>query len=326
MPILSKVLRGDFIESIHVAYGVAVDENGAVVYATGDPHYLTCIRSSCKPFQASASVKSGAIDAAGFSEDEIALMCASHNGEDIHVKTAQSMLKKLGFTQDDYCCGIHAPYDTESHHTLIRSDKEATPLHNNCSGKHAGMLALCKHLEADPTDYIGKDHSVQKAIFNQIMGYTGLEKLSTAIDGCSAPTPFLTLSIIAGMFQKLASGNYPELDRLYNAMSNHPYLIGGRETFDTDFITAMNGKAVCKVGGEAIRGFGIRKEDGTVLGVVVKVLDGNLRALGSASMAFLNQIELLTNEDNEALKRYREPILKNHRKIEVGKISSAIDY
>ncbi len=319
-------MRGDFIESIHVAYGVAVDEKGDVVYATGDPHYLTCIRSSCKPFQASAAVKAGAVEAAGFSEDEIALMCASHNGEEIHEKTAQSMLKKLGFTPDDYCCGIHAPYDIDSHHALIKSGVELSPLHNNCSGKHAGMLSLCKNLGVDSADYIHPDHPVQKVIFDQIKNLTGLDKLSTAIDGCSAPTPFLTLSIIAGMFQKLASGKYPELDLLYNAMSNHPYLIGGRERFDTDFIKTMNGKAVCKVGGEAIRGFGFRKSDGTVLGLVVKVLDGNIRALEPSSMAFLNELELLTDEENHQLNKYREPVLKNHRKITVGKISSGIDF
>jgi L-asparaginase II len=326
MPILSKVMRGDFIESIHVAYGVAVDEKGDVVYATGDPHYLTCIRSSCKPFQASAAVKAGAVEAAGFSEDEIALMCASHNGEEIHVNTAKSMLSKLGFTPDNYCCGSHAPYDDASHHALIISGLAPSPLHNNCSGKHAGMLSLCKKLGADPKDYIDSDHPVQQAIIDQLKHLTGLEKLSTAIDGCSAPTPFLTLSIIASMFQKLASGKYLELDILFNAMSNHPYLIGGRKRFDTDFITAMNGKAVCKVGGEAIRGFGIRKPDGSVIGVVVKVLDGNIRALEPSSMAFLNEMELLTDEENQSLEKYREPVLKNHRKIIVGKISTGIDF
>ena len=190
MPILSKVMRGDFIESIHVAYGVAVDEKGDVVYATGDPHYLTCIRSSCKPFQASAAVKAGAVEAAGFSEDEIALMCASHNGEEVHVNTAKSMLSKLGFTPDNYCCGSHAPYDDASHHALIISGVAPSPLHNNCSGKHAGMLSLCKKLGADPKDYIDSDHPVQQAIIDQLKHLTGLEKLSTAIDGCSAPTPF----------------------------------------------------------------------------------------------------------------------------------------
>jgi L-asparaginase II len=188
------------------------------------------------------------------------------------------------------------------------------------------MLSLCKKLGADPKDYIDSDHPVQQAIIDQLKHLTGLEKLSTAIDGCSAPTPFLTLSIIASMFQKLASGKFSELNPLFNAMSNHPYLIGGRERFDTDFITAMNGKAVCKVGGEAIRGFGIRKPDGSVIGVVVKVLDGNIRALEPSSMAFLNEMELLTDEENQSLEKYREPVLKNHRKIIVGKISTGIDF
>ena len=326
MPILSKVLRGDFIESVHVAYGVAVDQDENVVYSTGDPDYLTCIRSSLKPFQASAAVESGAVDDAGFSEDEIALMCASHNGEDIHVETAQSMLNKLGFTTDHYCCGKHLPYDKSASQVLTKNGTEPSSLHNNCSGKHAGMLALSKYLNSDPDDYVHPDHPVQKAILEKVKSYTGLEKISTAIDGCSAPTPFLTLSNIAALFQKLASGNYPELERLYLAMNQFSYLIAGRKRFDTDFITAMKGRAVCKVGGEAIRGFGIRQSDGSVLGCAVKVLDGNMRALGSSSLSFLDKLELLTDEEHKELKQYREPILKNHRGIPVGKISTDIDF
>tara|TARA_B100000378_G_scaffold90079_1_gene71210 strand:+ start:799 stop:1779 length:981 start_codon:yes stop_codon:yes gene_type:complete len=326
MPILSKVFRGEFIESVHVAYGVAVDKNGNVVYSTGDPDYLTCIRSALKPFQASVTVESGAADNAGFSENEIALMCASHNGENIHVETAQSMLNKLGFTTDHYCCGNHFPYDKSASQILIKNGTEPSPLYNNCSGKHAGMLALSKYLRADPDDYIHPDHPVQKAILKQVKSYTGLEKISTAIDGCSAPTPFLTLSMIAALFQKLASGNHPELERLYKAMSQFPYLIAGRKRFDTDFITTMKGRAICKVGGEGIRGFGIRQSDGSVLGCAVKVLDGNMRALGSSSLSFLDKLELLTNQERNELKQYREPILKNHRGISVGKISTDIDF
>ncbi|MDP6338744.1 MAG: asparaginase [Candidatus Marinimicrobia bacterium] len=325
MPILSKVMRGDFIESIHVAYGATVDAEGEIVFSTGDPHYLTGVRSSLKPFQAAATVKSGAVDAADFSEDELALMCASHNGEAIHVKTVQSMLDKLEYTTDQLKCGRHAPYDRESHESLIKNDGEMSPLHNNCSGKHAGMLALSKFLAVDPKDYIHKKHPVQRAIFAQVKEYTGLDQLSTAIDGCSAPTPFLTLALTAKLFQQLASGSYPELDKLYRAMTAYPYLVAGKGRFDTDFISAMSGRAVCKVGGEAIRGFGIRNSDGTILGCAVKVLDGNMRALHPASMAFLNEMDLLTHEENKALQQYREPILKNHRKIQVGKISTGID-
>ena len=111
MPILCRVTRGDLTESIHVIFATVVDDSGHIVFSTGDPNYLTCIRSSLKPFQAAASIKAGAVDAAGFNEKEIALMCASHLGENRHIKTAQSMLDKLGFTLDDYECGVHFPAD-----------------------------------------------------------------------------------------------------------------------------------------------------------------------------------------------------------------------
>ena len=105
MPILCRVTRGDLTESIHVIFATVVDDSGAVIYSSGDSNYLTCIRSSLKPFQAAASIKAGAVDAAGFNDDEIALMCASHFGESVHVKTAESMLNKLGYTVDNYECG-----------------------------------------------------------------------------------------------------------------------------------------------------------------------------------------------------------------------------
>ena len=119
MPILCRVTRGDLTESIHVIFATVVDDSGGVVYSTGDSNYLTCIRSSLKPFQAAASIKAGAVDDAGFTEDEIALMCASHLGENIHVNTAESMLKKLGYTSEAYECGVHPPADISSRHELI---------------------------------------------------------------------------------------------------------------------------------------------------------------------------------------------------------------
>ena len=114
MPILCKIHRGDFIESMHVAFAVVVDSKGSIVYSNGDAHYLTCVRSALKPFQASASVKAGATKKFDFSKDEIALMCASHNGEEIHVNTAMSILKKIGYDMSYYECGSHFPYDKDS--------------------------------------------------------------------------------------------------------------------------------------------------------------------------------------------------------------------
>jgi len=321
MPILCKVHRGDFIESIHVAYAVVVNGEGEIVYSSGDPHYLTCVRSALKPFQASAAVKEGATKAVGLTPAESALMCASHNGEDIHVKTAESMLKKIGYDTSYYECGTHFPYDKESKIKLIQNDEKASALHNNCSGKHAGMLCLAKHLQVDPKGYTDLNHPVQQLIMEQVKRFSELDEFPLAIDGCSAPVPFLPLFNIALMYQKFAGGNYDELNTLFDAITSNPYLIAGQDRFDTDFIKAMAGNAVTKVGGEGVRGVGIRTAKGETYGVALKVLDGNQRCSPIATMAVLDELDLLTKDQSEKLSSYKKIGLQNHRKIETGIIA-----
>ena len=326
MPILRRVTRGELTESIHVAFVVAVDETGQLFYSTGDPQYLTCIRSSLKPFQAAASVKAGAVDAAEFNDEELALMCASHKGEKMHVKTAQSMLTKLGLTVDDYECGSHFPSDTLTRHRMIREDKEAQPLHNNCSGKHAGMLALAKHLGQGTANYIKKDHPVQRTILEYVQDVSGLKMIPTEIDGCSAPTPFMTLETIAGLFQTLAAGNEPELKRVFKAMCSCPDLVGGSNHFDTNFIKALTGRGVTKVGGESVRGIALKTQDKGPVGIALKILDGNFRALPVATMKLLEHLELLTEEELQNLDRFRTKILKNHNQMEIGRIEAHVEF
>ena len=321
MPILCKIHRGDFIESIHVAYAVVVDEKGEIVYSSGDPHYLTCVRSALKPFQASAAIKEGATKAVSFTPEEIALMCASHNGEDIHVNTAKSMLDKIGYDTSYYECGTHFPYDKESRIKLIQNKENSSALHNNCSGKHAGMLCLAKYLQVDPKGYTDPGHKVQQLIMKQVKRFSELDQFPLAIDGCSAPVPFLPLFNIALMYQKFASGNYDELNTLFDAVTSNPYLIAGKNRFDTDFIEAMDGKAVTKVGGEAVRGLGIRSGNGEVFGIALKVLDGNQRCSPIATMAVLDELDLLTKDQSEKLSSYKKTVLRNHRKIETGIIA-----
>ena len=321
MPILCKIHRGDFIESIHVAYAVVVDGKGEIVYSSGDPHYLTCVRSALKPFQASAAIKEGATKAVSFTPEEIALMCASHNGEDIHVNTAKSMLDKIDYETSYYECGTHFPYDKESRVKLIQNEENSSALHNNCSGKHAGMLCLAKYLQVDPKGYTDPDHKVQQLIMKQVKRFSELNEFPLAIDGCSAPVPFLPLFNIALMYQKLASGNYDELNTLFDAVTSNPYLIAGKNRFDTDFIEAMDGKAVTKVGGEAVRGLGIRSGNGEVFGIALKVLDGNQRCSPIATMAVLDELDLLTKDQSEKLSSYKKTVLRNHRKVETGIIA-----
>ena len=167
MKLSCNVTRGKNIESKHEIYAVAIDEDGKIIFSTGNPGQAICTRSSLKPFQASASILSGATEAAGFNKKEIALMCASHNGEEIHVNIAKGMAMKLKIQASDYECGSHAPYDVESRKKA--SSSGFTPFHNNCSGKHSGMLALAKRLRTETANYISYNHPVQKAIFQQLI-------------------------------------------------------------------------------------------------------------------------------------------------------------
>ncbi len=325
MPILCKATRGFYVESIHMAYAVVVDGDGKIVFSSGDPEYLTCIRSSCKPFQASASIKAGAVEAAGFTSSEIALMCASHSGQDIHVETAKAMMKKIGYGVEHFECGAHMPYYKPAADYLIRNNLEPQAWHNNCSGKHAGMLSLAKHLGVDPKHYSYPDHPVQKTVFNQLEALSGVTDMPIGIDGCSLPVPFLSLYTIARMFQKLGGGAYPELNVAFDAMSANPMLIGGTGRFDTDFITVMKGRAITKAGGESVRGVTIRLADGETLGIAIKVLDGNQRANPVATLAVLEHLDLLTDAELQRLEDYRSTKLYNHRGIHTGNISARIE-
>ena len=326
MPISCRVTRGDFTESIHVAFAVIVDSEGQIIYSTGDPHYLTCIRSSLKPFQAAASVKIGAVDAAGFDKKELALMCASHKGEKIHVDTALSMINKLGLKIDDFECGSHYPSDTDSRHKMIRENELATALHNNCSGKHAGMLALAKYLEAETKGYINEQHLVQKTILEYVAELSGESDIPTETDGCSAPTPFMTLKMIAEIFQGLASCKRPELKKVYDAMVAYPELVGGTNHFDSMFIGALDGRGITKVGGESVRGISLNTEKYGPIGVSIKILDGSFRAMPLAVMKLLEHLELLSEHEKNKLHKFRTKKLTNHNGIQVGHIEAHVDF
>ena len=325
MVIKCEVHRNTEIESVHQVYGVVVDSNGKILFSSGDPHYITCIRSSLKPFQTSVCVETGAADAFGFTDKELAVMCASHNGEKIHTSTISGILGKIGIDSSYYKCGVHSPYDKKTKITIFRDGKDFNSLHNNCSGKHAGMLATAKHLGCDLNEYLQSQHPVQKKIVSALEQYTEQSGFVFGTDGCSAPTPFLSLYGIAILYQKLASGNYPVLSRLYDAMVTHPYLVAGRERFDTDFIEAMSGRAVTKVGGEGVRGLGIRQKNGNVIGIALKVLDGNQRANPVATMLLLDQLKLLTESESQKLEKYEKTKLLNHRKIHVGNITAEFE-
>ena len=261
-----------------------------------------------------------------FSDEEIALMCASHQGEQVHTNTAISMLKKMDLNIEDYECGAHAPSDKKTRYSLVKASKFASSIHNNCSGKHAGMLALAKYLGKGIKGYTNKEHSVQKVINDYVCEISESENIHYEIDGCSAPVPFFTLETIANMFQKLAQGEKIELKRVFNAMASHPLLVGGTNNFDSLFIQALDGRGITKVGGESVRGISIKTKKHGPIGIAIKVLDGNFRALPIVTMKLLDHLEILEEKEQKQLSHYSTKILKNHNNLDVGKIEAYIDF
>src|ERR1043165_878508 len=163
---LVEVKRGSITESRHRGHIVAVEPDGNIVASLGAPHNVTFLRSSAKPFQALPLLLTGAADHFGFTDREVALVCASHNGEPIHTELAASMLKKIGLGPEALKCGVHEPYSVQAAADLRARGEEPNVLHNNCSGKHTGMLAVALQLGAPIDSYENPSSPVQKAIAN----------------------------------------------------------------------------------------------------------------------------------------------------------------
>ncbi|HEX9961561.1 MAG TPA: asparaginase, partial [Pyrinomonadaceae bacterium] len=208
--ILAKVIRGETIESIHRGHLIVVDGAGETLFSLGNPATVTFFRSSAKPFQAFPFLTSGAATSFGFLETEIALACGSHSGEKYHVETSRKMLERIGLGEADLRCGTHPPFDEKRAEEILRDGEKLTRLHNNCSGKHAAMLAVAKHTGADLLTYEQQENPVQREILKVVSKFTGVreEEIKLGIDGCAAPNFAVPIRAMAKAFVRLV--NPPE--------------------------------------------------------------------------------------------------------------------
>ena len=324
MTLTVYIKRGSEIESIHSAFAVAVDRFGDIICSIGDPQHITCIRSSLKPFQACAGVESGAFDKYKLSNAEIALTCSSHNAELIHTETAIKILDKIKLSINSLECGKHPAHHQKTRKNMTESKTPYTAIHNNCSGKHSGMLCLTKFFNYPIKGYIDINHPTQQYILNSLYKYSKIKNPYYGIDGCSVPTPFYTLKTIAEMYQKIGNPNDSNMCKIYSAMRDHPYLIAGDGRFDSSFIKALKGRGIAKGGGEAIQGITIKTKKHGVVGIAIKILDGSHRARASAIMKFLTHFKLLERQEIKELNNFISPAIINHNKTKTGYIESVI--
>jgi L-asparaginase II len=335
---LVEVWRGPIVESVHRGHLAAVDGSGETVAELGFPEMVTYFRSSSKAFQAIPVVALGAADAYGFTEKEIALACGSHSGEPMHVETAQGMLDKIGLNENDLKCGAHEPFSVEVTRELIRAGQEPRPLQNNCSGKHAAMLALAKHLGAPTANYYEGEHPVQQAVAKVVSQFcdTPIDQLKVGIDGCGVPVFGLPVRLMALGYARLVSPgesfDAPTRDacrRIVRAMIKFPEMIGGsKDRLDTELIKAGKGRLVSKIGAEGVYTVGVLPcaEWPKGLGLALKIDDGDdRRARPPAVIEALKQLNVVAKDDLTTLSEYAPIPITNRRGEHVGEVRAAFN-
>ena len=335
LPILVEVRRGAIVESRHRGAIVVVEPDGRIIKHLGDYDLVTSTRSTIKPIQAIPFIMSGAADHFNVDERELAVVCASHEGEPIHTETVAGMLARAGLDESALRCGPQPPYNAETAKRLEAAGQTFTQLHNNCSGKHTGMLltAVLRGLPLD--DYVSAEHPVQQEIVSTFARMADLdENLPTAIDGCSAPTFAVPLRSLAVAFARLVNSSSDRsapavtAQRIVSAMINHPEMVGGTKgRFDTDLLRASHGKLICKIGAEAAYAVGVLPCDQFPrgAGIALKMEDGSYRGLGPTVVETLAQLGVLNEEEVGELARYHRPVVDNLRGLNVGEIRAIFE-
>lgn len=319
-----EIWRGPFCESHHAGFAVITNARGEVIDGWGDIDTVILPRSSVKMIQALPLVTSGAADEAGLTTEQLALACASHEGAPIHSARVEAWLKDLGLSETDLICGPQMSRDRNTRTALIKEDKGACRIHNNCSGKHCGFLTLTKHLGAGP-DYVDPAHPVQRAALEAFETVTEETSPGFGIDGCSAPNFATTLRGLGramGYFAGAKEGSdtlSSAAFRLAQAMRLHPDLVAGEGRACTELMQAANGKAAIKTGAEGVF-TAILPEQG--LGVALKITDGGTRASECAIAAILVKLGALDPNDPRVKKRLN-PGIPNFAGTNTGEIKPA---
>lgn len=321
-----EVMRGSIPESSHEIHAVVVDAEGRLRASVGDAERVTYFRSGAKPFQAAPLVRDGALDRFGISLAELALCCGSHSGEQGHVDAAVSMLGKIGMDAGSLACGPHPPMHEETRRDLAESGLEPGRLHNNCSGKHIGMLALARVHGWDPSNYNHPEHPVQQRILAEVARWAGVpyEAIGLGNDGCGAVCFALPLRQMAQAYARFAAAaREGERDATYvvGAMMNYPEMVAGEGRLCTDLMAHCAGRLFAKAGAEGLYCVGV---PGAEVGIVVKVADGSSRAVAPAILAVLRQLDLISEDDLGALWSHAYPDVYNTRGEVVGQIRPKI--
>ncbi|KAM6534656.1 hypothetical protein FALCPG4_004282 [Fusarium falciforme] len=334
--------RGGIVENIHRIHVAVTDSHGNILYAIGNSSRITLARSAAKPAQALAVLETGGFENASFDDIDLALMCASHNSEDRHIDRARSMLARAKAQEADYRCGGHPSISPAVNQAWTMMGLDITGgIYNNCSGKHAGMMAGAIALGASIKDYHLPDHPMQirvKQVVEQLC--PDPSHVQWGIDGCNLPAPAFPLLYLAHMYaifaraaasteqEKSRSRRTRDLARVFNAMTRYPEFVGGNGRFCTELMEAYQGQLIGKVGADGCYGVGIRESEQTrrlgakgSMGISVKVDDGNLEILYAVVAEVLEQLNIGTEETRKGLEHWHHFERKNTMGVIIGSIA-----
>jgi len=329
-PILVEAMRGGLCESAHRGAVAVCDADGALVLALGDVERPIFPRSAVKVLQALPLVESGAADQLGLGDEEIAIACASHNGEPRHTAVVERMLARAGLDLGALECGTQWPTREAVQRQMAAAGIQPDALNNNCSGKHAGFLCVaCRmsggvDLRRYAKGYVGAEHPVMRAVAAALQAATGfdLSRASRGTDGCSIPTYAIPLRHLALAFARvgtgvgLSAGHAAAAKRLRSAVARHPFMVGGTDRFDTRVMETVGERVFCKVGAEAVFCAALPERG---LGVAIKIDDGNnARAAEVAMAATIEALLDLDDADATFMRGLSHLTLRNWNGIEVG--------
>jgi L-asparaginase II len=316
-----EVVRGGLVESRHRVHVAVCDDAGSLMASLGDPEGWTYYRSAAKPLQALPLVEEGVVDGLGMSSAELALCCASHEGEAQHVEGSRAILAKVGADESLLRCGPHPPFSPYAARALADSGIEPSPIHNNCSGKHAGMIALATHMGWDPEDYHLADHPVQRRMLDEVVRWSGVpaEEVRSGVDGCGVlcfAVPLRNMAMSFASFAAAAARGEPAAE-VVRAMTGHPFMVGGTGRTCTDVMAAAGDRVFVKVGAEGVYAGGVPARG---IGFAIKVEDGGRRAVEVALIRLLADLELITAAEVDELASHANPPVLNTRAEVVGEV------
>src|SRR5262252_1262865 len=326
-PVLVEVIRGSLVETRHRGAIAVSDAEGKTVFAIGDVASAIFPRSAVKALQALPLIMEGAAECFGLSDEELVLACASHSGEAAHVAGVARMLAKAGLDPSVLRCGAHWPVAQAAAAAVARSGAPS-PLHNNCSGKHAGFLCVARALGVDHDDYWRPEHPVQRLVRNVLEDFTGaaLGEACCAIDGCSVPTWAVPLRNLAHGFAKFGTGRGMSGERaraavrLRQACANKPWYVAGTDRFCTEIMQLFGERVFVKTGAEGVYCAVLPKQG---LGIAIKCDDGSSRAAQAITAAVIARFLPLAASERATLERFVAPSLRNWNGFEVGQIRMA---